>query len=86
MMITDIQAIPEINSQDGKARKTSAVLSSPNPRAVSAAAGALSWLLDDSSMREAMGQAARRRAVAEFTYDTLAHQLVRAIEEAVHRQ
>jgi hypothetical protein len=57
-----------------------ALLGFPAPRV------ALSWLLDDSSMREAMGQAARRRAVAEFTYDTLAHQLVRAIEEAVHRQ
>jgi phosphatidylinositol alpha-1,6-mannosyltransferase len=57
-----------------------------DPHSVSAAAGALSWILDDSSMREAMGRAARARAVAEFTYDTLALQLARAIEEAVHRQ
>jgi phosphatidylinositol alpha-1,6-mannosyltransferase len=57
-----------------------------DPHSVSASAGALSWLLDDSSMREAMGQAARQRAVAEFTYDTLALQLLRAIEEAVRRQ
>ena len=57
-----------------------------DPQSVSAAAGALSWLLDDRRVREAMGQASRARVVAEFTYDTLAHQLQRAIEEAVRRQ
>ncbi len=57
-----------------------------DPQSVSAAAGALSWLLDDRRMREAMGQASRARVVAEFTYDTLAHQLQRAIEEAGRRQ
>ena len=56
------------------------------PQSVSAAAGALSWLLDDRRMRAAMGAAARRRAEAEFTYDTLAHRLERAIEEAGHRE
>ena len=57
-----------------------------DPQSVSATAGALSWLLDDRRMREAMGQASRARVVAEFTYDTLAHQLQRAIEEAGRRQ
>jgi phosphatidylinositol alpha-1,6-mannosyltransferase len=38
-------------------------------------AEALAVLLDDPDRRAAMGQAARQRAVAEFSYDVLAAQL-----------
>jgi phosphatidylinositol alpha-1,6-mannosyltransferase len=38
-------------------------------------AAALERLLDDHDLREAMGQAARRRAAAEFSYDALATRL-----------
>jgi phosphatidylinositol alpha-1,6-mannosyltransferase len=42
-------------------------------------AKALSRLLDDRSLRTTMGRAARARAVAEFSYDTLASRLEKAL-------
>lgn len=42
-------------------------------------AGILSRLLDDGSLRGSMGRAARARAVAEFSYDTLASKLEKAL-------
>ena len=46
-----------------------------------ASAVAISELLDDNERREAMGAAARRRAVADFSCDILASRLRRALEE-----
>ncbi len=46
------------------------------------AADAIGTLLDDVGLRNAMGEAARRRAVAEFDYDILAGRLVAGIREA----
>jgi phosphatidylinositol alpha-1,6-mannosyltransferase len=45
------------------------------PRDVDAVARALTALLDDDDRRRAMGEAARRRARAEFDYDVLAARL-----------
>jgi phosphatidylinositol alpha-1,6-mannosyltransferase len=60
--------------------ETGLVVSEPaNDRAVAAA---LEPLLDDSSLRERLGTAARERAVAHFGYDKLALRLERALIEA----
>ena len=53
------------------------------PRDVGAVAAALSSLLDDPQLRARMGEAARRRAVGRFSYDGLAEELQKAIEEAM---
>ncbi len=45
------------------------------PDDVDAVAAAMRELLDDPDLRERMGQASRRRAVAEFSYDVLAQRL-----------
>jgi phosphatidyl-myo-inositol dimannoside synthase len=45
------------------------------PRDPAAVAAALAALLDDAERRVQMGQAARRRAVRQFTWDTLASRL-----------
>jgi phosphatidyl-myo-inositol dimannoside synthase len=49
------------------------------PDDVGEAVGALRRLLDDDAERERMGQAARRRAESEFSYDVLAARLGRAL-------
>lgn len=49
------------------------------PDDVDAVADALSALLDDETLRHRMGDAARRRAVAEFSYDVLARRLGHAL-------
>jgi phosphatidylinositol alpha-1,6-mannosyltransferase len=45
------------------------------PRDVAAATAALAGLLDDAGRRRRFGEAARRRAEAEFSYDVLAMRL-----------
>jgi len=46
-------------------------------------AEAIATLLDDEELRATMGQAARRRAELEFSYDVLADRLMDAIDRAV---
>ncbi len=53
-----------------------------NPRDPAAAAASLRRLLESQSLRQSMGAAARRRAVAEFDYDVLAPRLHTALAEA----
>ncbi|MEO7371357.1 MAG: glycosyltransferase, partial [Ilumatobacteraceae bacterium] len=43
------------------------------------AAHAFERLLDDPALRLSMGQAGRRRAVEEFSYDGLARRLARSL-------
>ena len=43
-------------------------------------AAAIATLLDDEERRMTMGQAARRRAELDFSYDVLADRLVNAID------
>ena len=50
-----------------------------DPAAVAAAIGRL---LDDADLRRRMGLEARRRAIAEFSYDDLAHRLATALSAA----
>jgi phosphatidylinositol alpha-1,6-mannosyltransferase len=50
-----------------------------HPERVDDAVAAYTALLDDPERRRAMGEAARRRAVAEFSYDVLAERLGRAL-------
>jgi phosphatidyl-myo-inositol dimannoside synthase len=60
---------------------TGVVVAEPrDPRAV---AGALDELLSNAPRRVAMGEAARRRAVAEFDYDVLARRLADGLDAAV---
>lgn len=57
--------------------ETGLVVDEPgNPEGV---AEALARLLDDPALRRRMGEAARRRAATEFSYDVLAPQLERAL-------
>ncbi len=49
------------------------------PDRVDEAVDAYTALLDDPARRRAMGEAARRRAVAEFSYDVLAERLGRSL-------
>ncbi|MCB0970818.1 MAG: glycosyltransferase family 4 protein [Acidimicrobiales bacterium] len=53
-----------------------------DPTSVAALADALRALLVDPDRRRAMGEAARERAVAEFSYDVLAERLRRALAAA----
>jgi phosphatidyl-myo-inositol dimannoside synthase len=52
------------------------------PRDPVAVAATLAALLDDPGRRAAMGEAARRRALAEFDYDVLAARLAAALTRA----
>ncbi len=54
-----------------------------DPRSVSQTAAALTALLTDEASRVALGEASRRRAVEQFTYDGLAAQLQVAIDAAM---
>jgi phosphatidylinositol alpha-1,6-mannosyltransferase len=54
-----------------------------DPRSVSQTAAALTALLTDEASRTALGEASRRRAVEQFTYDGLAAQLQVAIDTAM---
>lgn len=56
-----------------------------DPRSVAALADALRTLIVAPDLRARMGAAARRRAVAEFSYDHLAERLRSALEGAVLR-
>jgi phosphatidylinositol alpha-1,6-mannosyltransferase len=49
---------------------------------LASATAALRRLLDDAGLRTAMGEKARARAVASFTYDALAARLATAIDDA----
>ena len=51
-----------------------------HPEDPDAVAIALARLLDDEALRRRMGEAARRRAVSEFTYDNLAGRLGSALD------
>ena len=46
-------------------------------------AEAIATLLDDEELRATMGQAARRRAELDFSYDVLADRLMYAIDRVV---
>ena len=80
--------VPQVAGRSGGAHEavahneTGIVLDSTT---VDTAAEAIGGLLDDSLRRQAMGAAARRRAAAAFSYDVLAEQLRRAIEELALR-
>ncbi|MGH9185544.1 MAG: glycosyltransferase, partial [Acidimicrobiales bacterium] len=50
------------------------------PRDLGAVTTALAQLLDDPERRRCMGEAARRRAVEEFSYDVLARRLADALD------
>lgn len=52
---------------------------------VEAAATAIGSLLDDHQRRCAMGEAARKRAVADFSYDVLSARLEHALEDLIAR-
>ncbi|MEI6497580.1 MAG: glycosyltransferase, partial [Actinomycetota bacterium] len=49
------------------------------PDNVHAVAAAFAALLDDPERRRAMGEASRKRAVTEFSYDVLAERLGRSL-------
>ena len=51
------------------------------PDDIEAVAAAIARLVDDAHLRARLGIAARSRAVAEFTYDTLAARLASAIDD-----
>ena len=76
--------VPQIAGRSGGAHEavadgeTGMVL---DPATPGAAAEAISALLDDGERRTEMGAAARQRAATAFSYDLLAGQLRRAIEE-----
>lgn len=71
--------VPQVAGDSGGAAEavvdgeTGVVVRRPSDPAEVAAA--IAGLLDDRARREAMGKAARRRAVDGFSYDTLAHRL-----------
>lgn len=77
--------VPQVAGRSGGAAEavvddvTGRVVEASGARAVTAAADAFAELLDDPARREAMGAAARRRAVAEFDYDVLAARLGAAL-------
>jgi phosphatidylinositol alpha-1,6-mannosyltransferase len=56
-----------------------------DPTDVAAVAAALARLLDDPRRAAAMGEAGRRRAADEFSYDALANRLGAALASAAHR-
>ncbi len=61
--------------------ETGILVRDPHGRsAVSATADAFARLLDDEPFRASMAEAARRRAVEEFSYDVLAARLSRALD------
>ncbi len=72
-------AVPQVAGQSGGAAEavvdgqTGIVIDQPDD--VDAVAGAFERLLDDPAAARAMGCAGRERAVAEFSYDVLAHRL-----------
>ncbi len=78
--------VPQVAGDSGGAAeavehgRTGLVVSEPGSDA--AVAEAVAQLLDDDAGRVAMGRAARRRAVGEFSYDVLARNLEEAIEAA----
>lgn len=75
--------VPQVAGRSGGAHEavadgeTGFVIDPPDD--VSAAANAIARLLGDDDLRTRMGAAARERAVAEFTYETLARRLGEAL-------
>jgi phosphatidylinositol alpha-1,6-mannosyltransferase len=53
----------------------------PRPRSVAEATGTLRRVLAEREVRRSMGRAARERALAEFSYDVLAHRLDSALAQ-----
>ena len=76
--------VPQIAGQSGGAAEavahevTGVVIDPPDD--VDAVAEAMVRLLDDHELRQRMGEASRRRAVDEFSYDVLAQRLGRALD------
>ncbi len=76
--------VPQVAGDSGGASEavadgdTGAVVRRPNDGA--AVAAAIARLLDDDDLRRRQGEQARRRAVAEFSYDVLAARLDAALE------
>jgi len=75
--------VPQVAGRSGGAHEavidseTGIVLDPATPQSAAAAIGAL---LDDPGRRREMGDAARRRAGTEFSYDALAARLGRALD------
>ena len=80
--------MPQVAGRSGGAHEavsdgeTGIVLDPATPQSAAEAIGAL---LDDPARRREMGDAARRRADAEFSYDALADQLGRALHDMVRQ-
>ena len=80
--------VPQVAGRSGGAHEavsdgeTGIVLDPATPQSAAEAIGAL---LDDPAHRREMGDAARRRADAEFSYDALADQLGRALRDMVRQ-
>ena len=78
--------VPQVAGRSGGAHEavtggeTGIVLDPATPQSAAAAIGAL---LDDPPRRKEMGEAARRRAEAGFSYDVLAGQLRSALDDMV---
>ena len=81
--------VPQVAGRSGGAHEavsdgeTGIVLDPATPHNAAEAIGAL---LDAPARRREMGEAARRRAEAEFSYDALAGQLSRALPDMVRQQ
>ena len=81
--------VPQVAGRSGGAHEavsdgeTGIVLDPATPHNAAEAIGAL---LDAPARRREMGEAARRRAEAEFSYDALAGQLSRALHNMVRQQ
>lgn len=80
--------IPQVAGRSGGAHEavddgvTGIVLDPPTPQG---AAEAIGSLLDDTPQRLRMGEAARRRAAADFSYEVLAQRLDRALNKMIEQ-
>ena len=80
--------VPQVAGRSGGAHEavsdgeTGIVLDPATPQSAAEAIGAL---LDSPARRREMGDAARRRAEADFSYDVLAGRLSRALDDMVRR-
>ena len=80
--------VPQVAGRSGGAHEavadgqTGIVLDPATPQSAAEAIGAL---LDDPERRQEMGDASRRRAESDFSYDVLAGQLSRALDDMVRQ-